>query len=193
MALKNNATPRWQRQIDPAMDALRLDYQIPSRRPQPLLLLLLFIGAIAAIVITVEYSRLQQQIDERSAMLQQLRLAHGPQPQPSQKEQRISAAMQKGQNDILARLSLPWVALFRALENAQDKKVALLTIEPNIKTGTVRLTAETGTLEQALAYLDRLQQQSALSAVTLIEHEIALETAGQPVRFTLSLSWRHAR
>jgi len=179
------------------MKTLRLDYQIPSRRPQPLLLLLLLIGAIAAIAITAEYNRLQQQIDERSAMLQQLRLAHGPQPQPSPKELRISAAMQKGQNDILARLSLPWVALFKALENAQDRRVSLLTIEPNIKIGTVRLTAETGTLEQALAYLDRLQQQSALSAVTLIEHEIALETAGetagQPVRFTLSLAWSHAR
>ena len=141
------------------MEVLKLDYQTPSRRPQPLLLLLLLIGALAAIVITVEYSTLQQQIDERTATLQQLRLAHGVKPQPSQKELRLSTAMQKTQDEIMERLSLPWVALFKSLESAQDKKVALLAIEPNIKTGTVRLTAETGSLEQALIYLDRLQKR----------------------------------
>ncbi len=175
------------------MDALRLDYQISSRRPQPLLLLLLLIGAIAAIVITTEYSTLQQQIEERTATLQQLRLAHGVKPQPSQKELRLSVEMQKGRDNILARLSLPWVPLFKALESAQDKNVSLLAIEPNVKTGTVRLTAETSSLKQALTYLDRLQQQQALSEVTLIEHEIAVETAGQPLRFTLSLAWSHGQ
>lgn len=175
------------------MDALRLDYQIPSRRSRPLLLLLLFIGALAAIAITVESSSLKRQIGERSTALQQARLAHTPQPQRSQKEQRLSAGMQKAQEDILARLSLPWVALFKALEGAQDGTIALLAIEPNIKTGTVRLTAESGSLERALAYLDRLQQQPALREVTLIEHEIAVEMAGQPVRFTLILAWSHGQ
>ncbi len=175
------------------MDTLRLDYQTTARRPRPLPFLLLLGSVFAAIFIATEYQTLQQQIDKHSTTLKLEHQSQNIEPQHSKQELHLSEALKKSQANIMERLSLPWVPLFQALESARDPKILLLSIEPNIKTGMVRITAQTDSLEQALIYLNKLQQQSALSAVTLTEHEIELEMAGQPVRFTLNLAWINAR
>lgn len=170
------------------MKALKLDYQASSRQTRPILLAL---SVLVAVLMTSEYRSLLQQNDERSNALQQLQAKHGVKPDYSKNALRLTAEMKQIQDNILARLHLPWEALFTSLENAQDKKVALLAIEPNIKTGAVQLTAETHSLQQALVYLEKLQQQAALQEVTLIEHEIAVDSAEQAVRFRLNLVWKN--
>lgn len=174
------------------MNALHLDYQLSSRRMPPLALLALAAGCVMAILVTTQFSILQAKIAGRSAELDQTRAANEDHEQRAtrlrgSKDQ--SAATYKAQSDVMTRLSLPWVPLFKSLENAQDQKVFLLAIEPNIKTRTLHLTAETDKLSRALAYLDRLRRQPALSEVTLTEHEIELDTPGQPVKFTLNIAW----
>lgn len=152
---------------------------------------MLVLSVVLAVAVTLEYRSLLQQSDKLATSLQELHKTHGAKQAHPKNALRLSAEMKQMQDNILAKLRLPWAALFDALENAQDKKVALLTIEPNIKTGAVELTAETHSLQQALVYLEKLQQQTALQEVTLIEHEIALDSADQAVRFRLNLLWKN--
>lgn len=170
------------------MKALKLDYQATPRQARPILLAL---SVLLAVAITLEYRSVLQQSDEYAASLQALQVKNGVKPDYSKNALRLSAEMKQIQDNILARLHLPWEALFTSLENAQDKKVALLAIEPNIKTGAVQLTAETHSLQQALVYLEKLQQQAALQEVTFIEHDIAVDSAEQAVRFRLNLLWKN--
>jgi hypothetical protein len=178
------------------MNALRLDYQTSSQRHNPLSLLLLVIGCTTTIVAVAQYSSIQEKIAGLSSDLEQARMAHENQEQRaanSSKKGNPSNAMDKARHEVVEKLNLPWVPLFKSIENAQEPKVFLLAIEPNAKTQAARLTAEADTLPRALSYLDRLQRQSALKEVTLIEHEIEMDAPGQPVKFTLNLSWSAAQ
>lgn len=178
------------------MNALQLDYQASSQRHSPLSLLLLAMGCAATIAAVTQYSDIQEKIAGLSSDLEQARMAHESQEQRAANASRKgnpSNAMDKAQHEVIEKLNLPWVPLFKSIENAQQPKVFLLAIEPNSKIQAARLTAEADTLPRALSYLDRLQRQPALKEVTLIEHEIEIDAPGQPVKFTLNLTWNAAQ
>lgn len=87
------------------------------------------------------------------------------------------------------RLSLPWPDLFKALEAAASDDVALLALEPDPKTGTVLITADTLDYLAALAYVRSLAAGGALSQVHLVRHE----WKGGAMQFTVSANWLQRR
>lgn len=90
----------------------------------------------------------------------------------------------------IERLSLPWGALFSALENVAADKVSLVSLEPDAQKSTVKIVAEAPDVYAMLEYVHGLAAQPRLKDVLLTQYEIRLEEANQPVRFTLSASWR---
>ncbi len=90
--------------------------------------------------------------------------------------------------ETLSRMSVPWDALFSALERSRTDGVALLSVEPNGESRTLRLTGEAKTYLAALSYVATLSQQEALQKVHLLRHEAR---AGA-VSFAISASWRDA-
>jgi hypothetical protein len=72
--------------------------------------------------------------------------------------------------DTVERLGLPWTKLFAALEAAASDQVALLAIEPDTKTGTVKITGDSKDYLAALGYVLNLSQAEALSNVQLVRH-----------------------
>lgn len=173
------------------MEALNLDYQAPLRKYSPLAITLLVTGCALAVAVLFKTNEVQKQIDIRTQTLDEFRTVNEDRTQHAVilGERKKSAEYYKAKQDILAKLRLPWVPLFKAIENAQDTKVFLLAIEPNVKAHTLRLTAETDSLPRALGYLNKLQRQPVLSEVTLTEHEVEIDTPGQPVKFVLNLAW----
>lgn len=108
-------------------------------------------------------------------------------PQPV-REGELAAA-----RDTLHRLSVPWDALFGALEAAQTERASLISIEPDAGSGTVTLTGEAKDYLAALSYVANLEQQKALSRVHLARHEIRNNDPQRPVTFTISAAWRESR
>lgn len=94
----------------------------------------------------------------------------------------------------LAKGHHPWGELFTTLEKADNKDVALLAFTPDAAKGQIRIQAEARNLSAMLAYQRRLEGGS-LRQVALIEHDIAAEASGSPVRFQLQANWGadHAR
>lgn len=95
--------------------------------------------------------------------------------------------------DALDRLSMPWGKLFGALETATGEKVALLAIEPDVRTGTVLITGEAADYRSALDYVSALDRTGTLQRPHLVHHE---RNAGDPqsgLRFSISAAWRHPR
>jgi len=95
--------------------------------------------------------------------------------------------------DTLRRLSIPWDALFGALEAAQTDRAWLLAIEPDVGQGTVTLSGEARDYLAALSYVANLEQQKVLSRVHLAKHETRQSDPQRPLAFVVSASWKELR
>jgi hypothetical protein len=112
----------------------------------------------------------------------------GAQPEPrgdsSAQKQEIHAA-----NAVVARLTVPWDALFRELESSAGKDVALLSVQPDPQSRQVRITGEARNLDAVLGYVRRLSDSDELDEVYLQEHSIRTSDPQHPVAFSITAGW----
>lgn len=90
--------------------------------------------------------------------------------------------------DTIERIAMPWDRLFMALEAAASPKVALLSIEPDAKGGSVLISGESESYLEALQYLQALRKTGVLKNVYMVKHEVQA-TQEQRVTFSLSAAW----
>ena len=95
--------------------------------------------------------------------------------------------------DAVQRLGLPWTKLFAALEAAGSDQVALLAIEPDTKSGTVKITGKSKDYLAALGYVLTLSENEALSHVQLLRHEVRQNDPEHPVSFSISAAWNEVK
>jgi hypothetical protein len=86
-------------------------------------------------------------------------------------------------------LAIPWNALFEAIEQSDQKDIALLSLEPNSQKQQVVITGEAKNLQVALAYIAQLESQPAFSQVFLQKHSIDETNVSKPVSFTVFAKW----
>ena len=91
--------------------------------------------------------------------------------------------------DTVERLALPWPKLFAALEAAASDQVALLAIEPDTKSGTVKISGDSKDYLAALTYVLNLSRVEGLSRVQLVRHEAKANAVG----FSVSASWNGSK
>src|SRR6185503_4408610 len=92
--------------------------------------------------------------------------------------------------ETVERLSLAWDNLFSALESSAAADVALLSIEPDGRAGTVLITGEARDYQAALGYVSKLGAAKTLRRVHLVKHEIRQGEAQRPVLFSVAASWK---
>lgn len=90
---------------------------------------------------------------------------------------------------IINRLSMPWEAFFAGLESISSKKVAILSIEPDMKTGVLQLEGEAKDYPAVLTFISQLRTTQPFAEVFLTHHEFKRDDPQQPVAFTLSMHW----
>lgn len=90
---------------------------------------------------------------------------------------------------VSQKLTTPWGDLLESLESVPVRSVAVLSIEPSVSRRSLRITAEAGTLKDMLAYLGALQQETRLTSVVLVSHQVQLQAPGTPVRFQVQATW----
>jgi hypothetical protein len=95
--------------------------------------------------------------------------------------------------DTVERLALPWNRLFAALEAAASDQVALLAIEPDTKSGTVKISGDSKDYLAALTYVLNLSRADSLSHVQLVRHEVKQNDPQRPVAFSISAAWNEGR
>jgi hypothetical protein len=88
--------------------------------------------------------------------------------------------------ETMQRLSTPWDKLFGALESAASDEVALLSIEPDPKAGTVTISGDSKDYLAALTYVLDLGRSGSLSHVQLARHEVK---QNDTVGFSISAAW----
>jgi hypothetical protein len=92
-------------------------------------------------------------------------------------------------NAAVMQLNLPWRALRDAVQAATPPTVALLALEPDAKRHSLRITAETRSSADMIAYVGELKRQDWFDAVTLARHEINDQDPNKPIRFQIDCLW----
>jgi Tfp pilus assembly protein PilN len=92
-------------------------------------------------------------------------------------------------NAAVLQLNLPWRALYEAIGAATPKTIALLSLEPDPRRRSMKITAEAKTSDDMIAYIEQLKQQELFSAVALLRHEVNELDPNRPLRFQLDAQW----
>lgn len=92
----------------------------------------------------------------------------------------------------LARLRLPWDALLGEIELIGDPAVALLVLEVQGASGTLRLAGEAKGMADAVAYLGRLRASPWIDSAHIVAHEERQNAGIGVVRFTIEAEWSGA-
>ena len=87
--------------------------------------------------------------------------------------------------NVVARLSLPWDALFRDIEASVDSNAVLLSIESNPEQGSLSLTGEARNLNAMLDYARRLGGGTLLQDVEIVSHQLLVQDTLRPVKFVI--------
>jgi type IV pilus assembly PilN-like protein len=168
------------------MQRIELDFirRAPRSRWAGRILLAVALGVAGDMVFT--YGSLLHAVKENEAIVARAQPKH-PAAAPASAEE-IALA-----RDTVERLALPWPKLFAALEAAASDQVALLAIEPDSKSGTVKISGDSKDYLAALAYVLNLSQADALSQVQLVRHEVKQNDPQRPVSFSISAAWNEVK
>ncbi|HEX9052948.1 MAG TPA: hypothetical protein VF841_20635 [Anaeromyxobacter sp.] len=167
--------------------SVRLDFAAPVHPPRLAGATLCAAGLAAALAVGVAFDR---KLAERSQLDAELAATAPPRraaPDPSAARNAADAAA------IERELGIPWIRLLAELEAAsQDSAstVSLLAVAPDPGKHLVRITAEVRALNDAIAYLKRLQRSAVLRHPMLESHERRKDDPEHPLRVTLSAEWR---
>jgi hypothetical protein len=167
------------------MRTLELDFH-RSSPPSPLGWMILIVGLAALAVLFGTHRMLTEETGAHRATIKRVEalLPGAGTPKSRGNDAALAAARQ-----VIERSKLPWTGLFAALEQADDKDVALLEVKPEANRRLVKIHGEARNLAGMLAFHRRLQQSDGLSQVALVDHVVSTETPEKPVRFHIVASW----
>lgn len=93
-------------------------------------------------------------------------------------------------NGIIDQLTVPWDLLFNAVEAADARGLAVLSLTPNARERSLRLAGESRSMNELLAYVGRMAEQPVLGQVHLLGYNTVVRDGVSVVSFTLAATWR---
>ncbi|MFG6489627.1 hypothetical protein ACG04R_23325 [Roseateles sp. BYS78W] len=170
------------------MSAATIDFLHP-RHTRWLGWVMLAAGAVLlAAMVRLHHFWTRQQADHHAAVIaQQQAVEHAKRdalkPAPPPPDQR---RFQR----IAPQLRQPWLPTLRLIEHATEPPVFLLALTVDPVAGSIRIDGEAPTFEQALSYVQTLDEPGFLGPAELRSHEEAVDpTSHATVRFTLVTRW----
>lgn len=171
------------------MQKLDLNFQQAPDQPSKMAgWLLLLVGLALLVEMGVSYNKL---LNERAKLDKEIKTSR-LQLDMSRKEpshQQYSVKDFEDARQVINRLSTPWDAFFAGLESIKSQKVAILSIEPDMKTGVLRIEGEAKDFPAVLTFVSKLRTTKPFSEVFLTRHEFKRDDPQHPVVFILSMHW----
>lgn len=176
------------------MQPLRLDYQ-RNNKPMPWMGLGVLVMALAMLALMGSYYQtLNQQTafwEKKIDRVERLssHRAHASRPLSEQSARARMLEIEEA-NQVVDQITLPWDALFKAVETAGGQGIALLSMEPDLKKGTIKINGEAKDLNALLNYVKQLSTREVIGSVFLQNHHVQQEDPEKPLRFSLLVRWK---
>lgn len=171
------------------MRRLELNYQKPANPPRRTAAWVLLVAGVALLIeMGVSYDRLQ---NDREAMNREIRTSkiRMDVPRTGSSENNFTDKDFAEARQIINRISIPWDAFFTGLESFSKLNVAILSIQPDIQSGVLRIEGEAKDYASVLTLVARLRTTKPFSEVFLLRHEIKRDDPQHPISFTVSMHW----
>lgn len=171
---------------------LQLDFQRGPGRLQWPGVALLLAGLVCLGLVLQAHFRLSGQLDtveHRLSAAERTLRRQAPAAQPAG-DPAARAEQTREANEVLRLLGLPWQDALTGIEQVNRSDVALLSVEPDMDKGLIRLGGEAASFPAVLAYMKQLQASPGLAEVLLQAHQRELQKPGTPTRFLLTARWR---
>lgn len=155
-----------------------------SKRNRAMGWALLVFGLLVGVSLVIQHNKLKtQQQRIKTVLAQQHERQQGLSSNMDAKE--IEPQLQ-GAAGVIEQLSFPWDKLFKTLESSMNEDVALLSVVPDVKGGTITLNVEARDWTAMLDYIRRLGEDKFFAGVHLVSHQIQQSDPQHPIRFVLS-------
>jgi len=152
---------------------------------------LLAVAVLAAAALAERHSQAVQRHATEAALHQQLSAQwRTRQPRAAAVPDAQALADVRRANAIIDQLTVPWDALFDAVEAADTRGLGLLAMTPTARDRTLRLTGEAKTMPELLEYVERLAAQPALKQVHLVGYSPVARDGASVVSFNLAATWK---
>jgi hypothetical protein len=92
-------------------------------------------------------------------------------------------------NAILDQINLPWETLFDAIEHAATEEIALLSLQPNVSSRTLRISGEAKSMPELLDFVEALERELVFENVHLLNYKIKQDNPQRPIIFLLTAVW----
>jgi Tfp pilus assembly protein PilN len=175
------------------MSLLDIDFAAAPRRGSSLLgLALLLVGAVALGLVWLDLDDLEQEVAAAETRLQSLTRR----PPPTAAGKAANTAANAGENAasvVLSRLRTPWPELLEQLETLSELPVAVLDVEAQANGRGLRLAGEAKTMDEVLAYVEKLRQSRRFDEVVLRGHETRRVGASDVIAFSVQATWPATR
>ena len=173
----------------PARGRLQLDFQRAVDVPRRMAGWLLLLAGLALLAeMGISYDKLQR---DREVIHGEIRTSklRMDMPHESAVVRKFSDEDFEKARQIIGRLSTPWDEFFSGLESVSNENAAILSIEPDMQTGLLRIEGEAKDYASVLTLVAQLRTTKPFSKVFLLRHETKRDDPQHPVGFTLSLRW----
>jgi hypothetical protein len=162
-----------------------------ARAPRMLGIALLLVGVLAAAASAWQYTAAARELERVEAQIGAARgSAERRRTPPTAVAPPIAVQKIDAINDAIARLNIPWNALFGVFEADAAMDVALLALQPEARKRTLVVRAEAANPRAMIAFVERLRAAPAFEDAVLVKHERREQDAGQPYRFSVEVRWR---
>lgn len=169
------------------MRPLRIDF-LRRRRPASLLGWVLMLAGTTGMSVAV-WDTTQAQDELRAALDRAERQDRGSKVQRVSSAPAVAPALAQAAARAGVALSLPWGRMLRELETLADPQVALLGVEAQGATRSLRITGEARSMTEVVGYVERLRTSPMALSVVLGTHEVRGIEGIEVIRFTVDVDW----
>ena len=181
------------------MSRLKLVFPYSGQQVRSIDWALLGIGLIAVLFVFYQFSQIAEESSVLSARVEHLekqqssgtvatRSRPAARTRTREFSQEIGKELQHA-NVVLAQINLPWEALFDSIEHIVTEDVALLSLQPNVTNGVLRINGEARNMAVLLDFIEAMERETIFEKAHLVNYKIKQDNPYRPVDFLLTTVW----
>ena len=157
---------------------------------------ILLIGLLVLAGVLLQFRQVTEEVNHWTNRVERLEKQHqqkaAPRTRSTPRIKEFSQEIRKEitqANAILDQINMPWETLFDAIENAATEEIALLSLQPNVASRTLRLSGEAKSMSELLDFVEALERELIFENVHLLNYKVKQDNPHRPIIFLLTAAW----